>query len=100
MLIEPLVRFQSLSSGNSVAVCWEIAAHSPCDMFSKYSYLVVNLLFSRLGVCSVNFFLNAPFPGHCLLVPHFSRLGPELLVCCLAHRGSTGRVFFFCSGIQ
>ena len=30
---------------------------------------------------------------------HFSWLGPELLVCCLAHRGSTVDVFF-CSGFS
>ena len=29
---------------------------------------------------------------------HFSWLGPELLVCCLAHRGRTG--VFFCSGVN
>ena len=33
----------------------------------------------------------APFPDRCLLVPfHVSWLGPELLVCCVANRGSTG----------
>ena len=31
---------------------------------------------------------------------HFSWLGPELLVCCLAHRGSTGVLFFFFSGVS
>ena len=30
---------------------------------------------------------------------HFSWLGPELLVCCLAHRGSTG-VFSFAPGFS
>ena len=48
---------------------WEIAAHSAYDMFSKYSYLIVNLDFPHLGIWSVNFFLIASFPDHCLLVP-------------------------------
>ena len=28
---------------------WEIATHSAYDMFSKYNYLIVNLVFYRLG---------------------------------------------------
>ena len=40
-------------------------------MFSMYSYLIVNLVFSRLGIWNLNFFLIAPFPDHCLLVPTF-----------------------------
>ena len=32
-------------------------------------YLIVNLVFSRLSFWSGNFFLIAPFPDHCLLVP-------------------------------
>ena len=28
------------------------------------------------------------------------KLGPELLVCCLAHRGPTGVFFFFCAGVS
>ena len=41
-----------LSSGNSVAAYWEIAAHSAYEMFSKYKYLIVNLVFptSVIGV--------------------------------------------------
>ena len=41
-----------LSSGNWVAAYWEIAAHSAYDMFSKYKYLIVNLVFptSLFGV--------------------------------------------------
>ena len=31
---------------------------------------------------------------------HFSCLGPELLVCCLAHRGSTGVFFSFAPDFQ
>ena len=30
---------------------------------------IVNLVFPRLGFWSGNFFLIAPFPDHCLLVP-------------------------------
>ena len=55
-----------------VAAYWEIAAHSAYDMFSKYKYQVVNLVFSHLGFWSGNFFLIAPFPDHCLLVPSSS----------------------------
>ena len=28
-----------------MAVYWEIAAHSASDIFSKYKYLIVNLVF-------------------------------------------------------
>ena len=48
-----------------MAVYWEIAAHSAYDMFSKY--LIVNLVFTTS--VGGNFFLIAPFPDHCLLVP-------------------------------
>ena len=51
-----------------MATCWETAAHSAYDMFSKYKYLIVNLVFSHLGFWSGNFFLIDPFPYHCLLV--------------------------------
>ena len=34
-----------LSSGNWVAAYWEIAANSAYDMFSKYRFLIVNLVF-------------------------------------------------------
>ena len=33
--------------------------------------LIVNLVFSHFGFWSGNFFLIAPFPGHCLRVPSF-----------------------------
>ena len=59
-----------------MAAYWEIAAHSAYNMFSmaynmfsKYKYLSVNLGFSYLGFWSGNFFLIAPFPDNCLLVP-------------------------------
>ena len=41
-------------------------------MFSKYKYLNVNFFFSP-RFWSGNFFLIAPFPDHCLLIP-FSKL--------------------------
>ena len=53
-----------------MATYWEIAAHSAYDMFSWYKYLIVNLVFSHLGVWSWNLFLIVPFPDLCLLV-HF-----------------------------
>ena len=40
-------------------------------MFSWYKYLIVNLVFSHLGVLSGNLFLIAPFPDLCLLVPFY-----------------------------
>ena len=51
---------------NLVTANWEIAAHSAYDMLSKYKYLIVNLFFSLLGFW--NFFQNAPFPDHYLLL--------------------------------
>ena len=35
-----------LCPGNREAAYWEIAAHSAYDMFCKYKYLIVNLVFS------------------------------------------------------
>ena len=61
--------FIQLSFGYREAVNWEIAAQSAYDIFSHYMYLIVNLVFSLLGFWSENFFLIAPFPDHCLLVP-------------------------------
>ena len=37
-------------------------------MFSWYKYLIVSLVFSRLGFWSGSLFLIAPFPDLCLLV--------------------------------
>ena len=34
---------------------WEIAAHSAYDMFPKYKYLIIDLVFPHLGFWSVNF---------------------------------------------
>ena len=52
-----------------MAAYWKIAAHSAYDMFSTYKYLLVNSVFSYLGFWSGDFFLIAPFPDCCLLVP-------------------------------
>ena len=56
-----------------MAAYLETAAHSAYDMFSKYKYLIVNLLFltSVFAFWNENFFLIAPFPDHCLLVPFY-----------------------------
>ena len=37
-----------------MAAYWEIAAHSVKDIFSMYSYLIVNLDFSRLGIVAAH----------------------------------------------
>ena len=50
-----------------MATYWEIAAHSAYEMFLWYKYLIVGLVFSRLGFWSGNLFLIAPFPDLCLL---------------------------------
>ena len=49
-----------------MAVCWGggVAARSACEVFSWCKYLIVSLVFPHLG-----FFLIAPFPDLCLLVP-------------------------------
>ena len=55
-----------------MAAYWEIVAHSAYDMFSKYKYLIVNIVFPT-SVFRVGFFsLIAPFLDHCLLVPSCS----------------------------
>ena len=46
--------------------------HSAYEMFSWYKYLIVGLVFSRLGFWSGNLFLIAPFPDLCLLVPFYA----------------------------
>ena len=51
-----------------MAAYLEIAAHSAYDMFSKYKYLIVNLVFPT-SVFGGNFFLIAPSPDRYLLVP-------------------------------
>ena len=47
----------------------KIAAHSAYDMFSRYKYLIVNLVFSHLGFWNGNLFLIAHFSDICLLIP-------------------------------
>ena len=54
-----------------MATYWKIAAHPAYTMFSKYKYLIGNLVFSHLGFWSGNFFLFAPFPDHCLFCSLF-----------------------------
>ena len=56
-----------------MAAYWEIAAHSAYayDMFSKYKYLIVNLVFTNSVFGVGILFLIAPFPDHCLLVPFY-----------------------------
>ena len=49
----------------------EIVADSAYDMFSKYKYLIVSLVFP-ISVFGVGIFLTAPFPDHYLLVPFLS----------------------------
>ena len=58
-----------------MAAYWEIAAHSANHMFSKYKYLIVIVVFSHLGFLSGNFFLIAPFPDRCQLVPFYQFCG-------------------------
>ena len=71
MLLAPYVCFHILSQVKVTE--WppigKIAAHSAYEMFSWYKYLIVSLVFSHLGFWSGNFFLIAPFPDLCLLVP-------------------------------
>ena len=50
----------------------KIAAHSAYEMFLWYKYLIVSLVF-LISVFGVGiFFLIAPFPDLCLLVPLFT----------------------------
>ena len=56
-----------------MATYWEIAAHSAYDMFSWYKCLIINSVISHLDFWSGIFFLIAPFPDLCLLVPFYQR---------------------------
>ena len=56
-----------------MAAYWEIAAHLAYDIFPWFKYLSVNLVFHTLGFWSGHFFLIAPFPDHCLLVPSHTK---------------------------
>ena len=48
---------------------WEIATDSVNDMFLSTNNFFSNCFFSYLGYWSGNFFMIAPFPDHCLLLP-------------------------------
>ena len=73
VLLVPYVCFYifSLVKATEWPSIGKIAAHSAYDMFSRYKYLIVSLVFSHLGFWSGNLFLIAPFPDHCLLVPFY-----------------------------
>ena len=47
----------------------KIAAHSVYEVFSWYKYLIVSLFFPPRFSKWESFFLIAPFPDRCLLVP-------------------------------
>ena len=51
----------------------KIAAHSACDMFLWYKYLIVSVVFSHLGFWNGNLFLIAPSPDLCLRVPFYKK---------------------------
>ena len=52
-----------------MATYWENSCSFGLRYVSWYKYLIVGLVFSRLGFWSGNLFLIAPFPDLCLLVP-------------------------------
>ena len=52
-----------------MATYWEIPADSVCSVFSWCGCPIVGLVFTHLGFWSGNFFLIAPFPDLCLLLP-------------------------------
>ena len=52
-----------------MATYWENSCSFGLRYVSWYKYLIVSLVFSRLGFWSGNLFLIAPFPDLCLLVP-------------------------------
>ena len=56
-----------------MAAYWEIAAHSAYNMI-LVQVSNCQFSFSHFGFWSGNFFLTAPFPDHCLLVPFLARL--------------------------
>ena len=51
-----------------MATYWENSCSFGLRYVSWYKYLIVSLVFSRLGFWSGNLFLIAPFPDLCLLV--------------------------------
>ena len=54
-----------------MATYWENSCSFGLRYVSWYKYLIVSLVFSRLGFWSGNLFLIAPFPDLCLLVPFY-----------------------------
>ena len=52
-----------------MATYWENSCSFGLRYVSWYKYLIVSLVFSHLGFWSGIFFLIAPFPDLCLLVP-------------------------------
>ena len=92
MLLAPYVCFHIFSSVKVTE--WppigKIAAHSAYEMFSWYKYLIVGLVFSRLGFWSGNLFLTAPFPDLCLLVPSYNDPRGGAI---FGPRGKIGRIY-------
>ena len=62
-----------------MATYWENSCSFGLRYVSWYKYLIVGLVFSRLGFWSGNLFLIAPFPDLCLLVP-FCKNKPSLVI--------------------
>ena len=54
-----------------MATYWENSCSFGLRYVSWYKFLVVGLVFSRLGFWSGGLFLVAPFPDLCLLVPFY-----------------------------
>ena len=70
-----------------MATYWENSCSFGLRYVSWYKYLIVGLVFSRLGFWSGNLFLIAPFPDLCLLVPfHFVF---DIFICLLLNDTST-----------
>ena len=62
-----------------MATYWENSCSFGLRYVSFYKCLIVSLFFSHLGFWSGNFFLIAPFPDLCLLVPFYKQLVGVLL---------------------
>ena len=56
-----------------MATYWENSCSFGLRYVSWYKYLIVSLVVSHLGFWSDNFFLIAPFPDLCLLVPFHAK---------------------------
>ena len=70
----------------------EIAAHSAYDVFSKYKCLILSLFFPP-RFWSGDFFLIAPFPDHCLLVPFYLIAISFISQSELTYDGMLGHIF-------